>query len=297
MHNRHCPAVKTIIALMLAFLVTACTAMRLGYNNGESIGYYWLNGYADFQPEQSPWAKEHIADWFAWHRKTQLDDYAKLMASYQARLREPVTKAEILQEYKRIRQRAMAMANKALPSLANLALRLEPDQIAHLEDKFAANNKKFRKQQLSGDREAQQEFRYEKVKKQAEYWLGDLTDEQEMQIRTASDARPLNNELWLAERQQRQARLIGILKQIQAQKPSHAAVQAMLREYAVMVIEGNSNTGQTRFYETSRESTAQLIADIINLATPQQKAHASAQLQKWIEDFGQMSRKAGRDGA
>lgn len=284
------------MTLAFAFLITACTAVRLGYNNGESIGYYWLDSYADFQPEQTPWAKEHIADWFAWHRQTQLGDYAKLLASYQARLREPVSKAEILQEYKRIRQHAMAMADRALPSMADLALRMEPDQIAHLEEKFAANNKKFRKQQLRGDREDQQQFRFEKVKKQAEYWLGDLTDEQEAQIRAASDARPLNNELWLAERQQRQARLIAMLKQIQAQKPTHAAVQAMLRDYAVMVIEGSSNADQNAFYEASRESTAQLVADIINLATPKQKAHASEQLQTWIDDFRQMSRKAGSDG-
>jgi hypothetical protein len=112
---------------------------------------------------------------------------------------------------------------KAAPELADLARSLQPDQIATLERKFAANNAEFRKKNMRGDREAQQKFRYQKSMEQFELWFGNFTREQEAQIRKASDARPLDNEIWLDERQRRQkmilARCAGCSRKSSARTP------------------------------------------------------------------------------
>jgi len=47
---------------------------------------------------------------------------------------------------------------------------------------------------------------------QAQYWFGGFSREQEAAIRGLSDARPLNNELLMAERMHRQQALIDLLK-------------------------------------------------------------------------------------
>jgi hypothetical protein len=45
------------------------------------------------------------------------------------------------------------------------------------------------------------------------------------------------------------------------------------------------------FFDASKDSVAQLTAVIINLATPEQKAHATARLQQWMDDFNALADK------
>ena len=38
--------------------------------------YWWLDRYIDFNDTQTPRVHEAIKQWFAWHRRSQLPDYA-----------------------------------------------------------------------------------------------------------------------------------------------------------------------------------------------------------------------------
>jgi hypothetical protein len=174
--------------------------------------------------------------------------------------------------------------DQALPDLADLALSLEPQQIAHIEKKFASNNDTYRKDYLRGNLEDRQQYRFKKVMKQAEYWFGDFSRAQEARIRAASDARPLNNELRLAERVRRQQALIRGLKKIRAERLDRDAVIAMLREQVADVFDGTGRQDNKMPSDAFDDGTAQLVALIWNIATPSQKAHAADRAEKLIED-------------
>jgi hypothetical protein len=120
--------------------------------------------------------------------------------------------------------------------------------------------------------------------KQAEYWYGDFSVEQEAQIRAASDARPLNNELWAAERMLRQQELLRILRKIQTERPSRDAVSGMLRKYIERSFENFSYAENKEFFDKTRSSASNMVAVIANVATPAQRAHAVKRLQTWIDD-------------
>jgi Family of unknown function (DUF6279) len=285
--DRALAAKLAVVALVC--LLTACSAIRLGYANGESVVYWWLDGYVDFQNDQSPWVRKHIANLFAWHRKTQLPDYARLLTQAQQRVQRPVTPADVLSDYTEIKKRALVVVERALPELTDLALSMTPDQIAHLERKFASNNDSYRKENLRGDLEYRQRFRFKKVMKQAEYWFGDFSPQQEAQIRAASDARPLSNEIWMTERLRRHEEMIGMLKKIHADKPGRDAAMAMLHRYAQASFENFTYGDNKEFFDATREGGAQMIATIINIATPAQRAHAVQRLQKLAEDCKSMA--------
>jgi hypothetical protein len=279
-----------IFSLFLCACVLAgCSALRLGYSNGESVVYWWLDGYVDFSADQKPWVKERIDRLFAWHRRTQLPDYAQLLSQFRRRLQQEATPAQMLADAGALRQRALATVQQALPDLADLALSLEPQQIAHLAQKFEANNAHYRKKHLRGDREDRQAHRFKQVMKHAEYWFGDFSAEQEARIRAASDARPLDNEMWLKERQRRQQALLDLLKKIQSERPSREAVIALLQAHLDSFAEWLGYQENKAFFDASRDGNAQLAATIVNLATPEQKAHATRRLQKLIEDCHAMS--------
>ncbi len=275
---------RWILVVGLVLGMVGCNAVRLGYSNGESVAYWWLNGYVDIEGDQQPLVKRHLENFFAWHRKTQLKDYAQLFALGQQRLQQQVTPADLLADYDAVKKRTVLVIDKALPDLTELALSLQPEQLEHLEKKFASNNETYRKEYLRGDLEQRQLFRFKKVMKQAEFWFGNFTEEQEAQIRAASDARPLNNELTMAQRVRRQQEMLSMLKRIQAEKPGREAALKMVRQYAVAALDYFGDPQHKAFADASNEANMRMMAVLINLATPEQKAHADKRLQQFIND-------------
>jgi hypothetical protein len=273
-----------VFLVVCACLLVSCSAVRLGYSNGESVVYWWLNSYVDFQSDQQPWVRKHIANLFAWHRQTQLPEYAKFLTHAQQRLQRNVTPTDMLNDFDTVENSVHDLIDRAMPELTDLALALQPQQIAQLEKKFAANNESYRKEYLRGDLERRQHARYKKVMKQAEYWFGNFSREQQAQIRAASDARPLNYELGLAMRLRRQQELIALLKKVQNEKLGRDATKVLLKDYVDGVFAHFGNKEHKAFYEASREGFARMVATIVNIATPAQKTHAMQKLQGWVED-------------
>lgn len=276
---------------LITLLLWGCSAARLGYSNGEMLSYWWLNGYVDFDGDQKKWVKKEIAELFAWHRKTQLKNYVQFLKHAQKRIQGPgpVTEADLLMDYEDARKRLLLLADKALPQLAELTLSLDVEQIANIEEKFASNNEDYRKDYLRGDVDERQRFRFKKLLKHAEYWFGNLNSEQEKQLRMASDKRPLNNELELASRKQRQQALLAMLKKIHAEKPSHEATMGMIRNYIHAAMDRFGNREHQAFYDAMRNESLRMVAGMINHATPEQKEHFQETSQQWINDFTSMS--------
>jgi len=274
------------LAILIIWLA-GCSLARLGYSNGETITYWWLNGYVGFDDVQQRWVRGRIDKLFVWHRKTQLKDYVSFLTAAQLRLKRGATKATVLEDYEGLTNRVDTIIDKAAPDLADLALSMTDENLQKLKEKFAANNDKFRDEYLRGDREEQQEHRFRQIMEWAEYWFGDFSDEQEAAIRLESDKRPLNNEMWLADRMERQKALIAMIKHIQTEKPSRDAVIDMIKTYVVnhYLVRTDADPEMKTFFATSKESVAQLAAVIINLTTPRQKARAHDKLQQWIDDF------------
>ncbi|MDB5839143.1 MAG: hypothetical protein JWQ23_1095 [Herminiimonas sp.] len=278
-----------ISIFFITVLLLGCSAARLGYSNGETISYFWLNNYVDFDADQKTFVTKELATLFSWHRRTQLGDYVQLLTRAQKQAQSPVTEAELQGDYNEFKKRVLVMADKAIPSMATLAMSLKPYQIANIEKKFASNNDKYRKEYLRGDVEQRQRFRFKKTLKQAEYWFGSFSSEQEQQIRAASDARPLNNELVLADRMQRQAAMIAMLKKIEAEKPGREAAIAMLKDYVTATMDRHASPEHKAYFDAYNASNIKLAAFIVNHATPAQKVHFTGNLQQWINDFNKWS--------
>lgn len=286
------PLVKKTAILCMAAALLACSAARLGYNNGETISYWWLNSYVDFDSEQKPWVRNRIDQVFAWHRKTQLKEYVRLIGRMQHRDLGTVTQADLMGDYNDAKTRVLMIADRAIPELADLALSLNAEQIANIEKKFSKSNDKFRKEYLHGDTESRQKFRYKKTLKQAEYWFGNFSREQEAKIRLVSDARPLNNDLLMQDRIHRQQELIALLKKIQAEKQGREATTALLKKFIAATVDRFGNRQHQIFFDALTDANAALVAEMMHMATAEQKSHFVKALQDWISDFNRLSAKA-----
>jgi hypothetical protein len=291
--NTHTTLLQRVRLLFLAALVVlaaGCSTIRFTYNHGDTLLYWWLNAYIDIDSDQSDWVKKDINNLFQWHRTTQLRDYAGLLTKMQRQLGDGnVTQEELLSDYRDIKARTELLAFKALPQLADLAMSIKPEQLAQMEKKFAKNNADFRKKFMSGSVEDQQEARFKKAREQFELWFGSFSREQEAQLRKASDARPLDNEIWLQERMLRQKKIVALVRRVQQEKlnkeQTMSAIHGMLRD----MLDRMEAPERKAFFDAYVDNTAKFILAAIRITTPEQKAHAQKRMQGWIDDFNALA--------
>jgi hypothetical protein len=279
------------LGLLLTVALAGCGFVKTGYRNGDTVGMFIISRYLDLSSEQKAFVKPKLRSLLAWHKTTQLPEYTALASELQRKATQPITDEEVASLGERIRQRAYATIDHAIPDMADIALRLKPENIQTLQDKFAEDDADFRKDNLSGDLEKRQEARYKKTLERVEEWYGSFTREQKAAIRQFSDARPLDNEILLSERQRREGEIITMLKRIEREKPSRDAVVAMMKGVFDR-FDHNPDPAKRDFLDSLQRATAEMNARIHNLATPQQRLKAVAKLQEWIDDFRSLSAEA-----
>jgi len=280
---------NTCIVLAFAILLAACSSLRLAYNNADTLLYWWLDAYVDFDSEQKAEVKQDIGEFFRWHRKTQLQDYVQFLQKAQHQLRGNPTQADLMADYVDIRDRTEALLLRSAPDIADLALSLKPDQLASMEKKFAKNNAKFRKENMKGDAQDQNKFRFKKSMEQFELWFGDFSDEQEAIIRKASDARPLDNALWLDERMRRQLKIMNLARKIMTEQPSKQVATQWVEDLVRSGFDRFGVSDRKSFFDNYTQSTVELVHTVVRISTPEQKAHAQKRMEGWIKDLNSLA--------
>lgn len=291
--NTHPQLFQRVRLVFLAFVMVmaaGCSTIRFTYNHGDTLLYYWLNAYIDIDSDQSDWVKKDIDNLFQWHRTTQLRDYAGLLTKMQRQLGDGnVTQDELLADYRDIKARTELLAFKALPQLADLAMGIKPEQIAQMEKKFAKNNNDFRKKFMSGSVQDQQEARFKKSMEQFDLWFGGFSREQEAALRKASDARPLDNDIWLQERMLRQKKIVALLRRVQGEKLNKEQTMSAIHNLLRDMFDRMDAPERKAFFDAYVDNTAKFIITAIRLTTPEQKAHAQKRMQGWINDFNALA--------
>jgi hypothetical protein len=273
---------RRIFAILGAAALCACSAMKLGYQQGDHLAYWWIDNYVDVTTAQEPLTREAIARFFAWHRKAQLPEIATLLQQAKAEVRQPVTPATVEHFQDASQQLARKSFEQAMPDLADLLLTLTPEQIGRMEKKFGEGNAKYRKKFLNPNPAEREEARYDKVMEYARLVYGNFSSDQEKAIRARIGPVAQNAEARYAERVARQQEWLKMVRYVQATQPPKAQVIDVLhrfREYWQ-----NPPARLAASHEASDNAGIALTVAIANMTTPQQKAHAQDRFQKWIDD-------------
>jgi hypothetical protein len=49
-----------VVVVCLADLLSGCSTVRLAYDSGPTLAWWWIDGYGDFSGEQAPRVKDGI---------------------------------------------------------------------------------------------------------------------------------------------------------------------------------------------------------------------------------------------
>ncbi|GJG96001.1 DUF6279 family lipoprotein [Cupriavidus pauculus] len=261
--------------------------MKLGYQQGDKLAYWWVDRYVDVSDDQEPPTKEAIARFFSWHRRAQLPEIEKVLTRVKGEVAGPVDAAMIRQVQQDTNRLGRQAFDNAVPDMADLMLTLTPDQIKRMEAKFAESNAKYRKEFLKSDPEARTDARFDKIMGYAKLVYGGFSDAQQKDIRSAMGPYMQGADARYAERVKRQQEWVTIAREVSTSHPPKPQVEDMLRKYADHW--QRPSAGEQR----STSAGVDLTVKIANLTTPDQKAHAVKRFDGWIDDTRSLMRGGG----
>ncbi|HMA09116.1 MAG TPA: DUF6279 family lipoprotein, partial [Ramlibacter sp.] len=224
---------RIIVLLTLAAGLAACSAVKLGYNSLDSVAYWWLDSYVDFNGQQAPRVREDIARLHQWHRTEELPRLAEMLHRMELLAPGDITPAQACTFVDEFRQRMRALAQQAEPAVVTLATGMQPDQVQHMEHKYEKNNEKFRDDWLRLTPAEQREKRYEQFLERSEMIYGRLDEPQREALRRDIDRSIIDPQRILADRQRRQRDALQTLRQLLDGKPDLDAARQQLRAYLV----------------------------------------------------------------
>lgn len=276
--------IKSAIIGVLAFVLAGCSAVRLGYNNGPTLAWWWLDGYVDFSREQAPLARQGIERWFEWHRAAQLEGYATLLAGAGQEVLEPTTAARACRWQARVRDALDPALERAIELAADLVPGLGEAQFRHLEQRFAKVNDELRGDFVQADLAVRSRESVRRAVERAERLYGRLDDAQKRVIAAGVAASPFDPELWLTDRQRRQRDTLEILRELVSGRADRDQRIAGLRTLAVR-IERSPDADYRAYQRRLAEYNCAFAAQIHNATTLEQRRKARETLKGWEDDF------------
>lgn len=298
------PTVKTplarraaqTLALAAVLLLAACSSIKLGYNNADTLLVYSLDSYLDLDETQEKLVKDRVRELLRWHRSTQLQAYARFLDDTERKVGNgSVTADDVLAFQQAMNEKMLKIGEQAAPELVRLALTLQPAQVDHFADKLAKDSSKARREFMKIAGKETLDDRVEAYAERTESWFGSLSKEQLGLVRASLSARPSGQQLWMEERERRQRDLVAVLRRIVDEKPTELIAAHWLREYFGELAWPADEARRARLQE-NRRNNALLIAQLINSATPAQKATLSKKLRGYAQDFTTLASSSGGRG-
>ena len=269
-------------------MLSGCSALRIGYSTAPDLVYWWLDGYVDFTSDQTPRVREALKQWFAWHRRTQLPDYAMLLDRAQGEVVADITPARVCEWQGDFVKRAHIAFERIAPATADLMLTGTPAQLQHLERRYAKYNDKFRKDYLQADLRKRAQATLKRTVDRIESLYGDLDDAQVAFVAEALSRSPFDPELWLDERKARQQEALQLLRRTSVASDGVAAskepAQAALLAY-VAQLEHSPRSGYQRYSEKLTAFNCSFAARLHNITRPDQRQAAARKLDGWEGDL------------
>lgn len=279
---------KSSLIATAALILTACSTLQLAYNYAPGLIAYRINTYLNLDDKQQALLDQELATFAVWHDE-KLPRYSTTLNQWANRLSspEPFSSTEILSIQETIEQQLQTLGARAAVQLAPLLVTLGPQQLKQLQTKFKDSNDEYVSDYLkNADRPANVKKRHTRVTKRFEDWLGPLTPQQKNILINVSDRRAPIIAAWYEERQLRQQALIGLIQAQNNAQPFQA--QEALEDYLKSLSRYREPMLDAQ-RDTLRAEWAQATAEILNLASPEQKRFLQKKLRGYAQDFAELT--------
>ena len=267
---------RWLLAMLAAATLAGCSGVRMAYDNADTFIRWRLLQFLDVHGEQADELDERIARFMRWHRANALPKYARDAEDAARRLERGLSREDLVWGYDIFighgREAMRAAADQAAPLLD----RLTPEQIRHIEERVAEENRKFAREYLRGSERERREQRARRIVERLEDWLGNLSKAQIEAVERFSARAPLLDELRDRDNRRIQGEILALIR-------AHETKQRLGDKVV------SWDKGRDPAYVAARAANVQefntLLLEVNRVATHEQRARVVAELRRYSQEF------------
>ena len=280
---RRSPIIAALVATLVAVALSGCSMLQLGYGQLDAFLFRWLDRYVGFDDAQSLRARTALDEALAWHRRTQLPDYAQLLALAEAEVAADATAEQMCAWANDIRSRLDPILQQLAPAITDVALTLSPAQLAAIEKRFGETNAEFRDEHLQKNPQRRQRALVKRAVERAEMLYGRLDEAQRALVVDAVKASPYSAETLDAERRQRQGDTLAFLRRLRETNPGRDEALAQVRAF-LRTVDRSPREAYRSYSERVVAHNCALASALHNSASEAQRREAAKRLAGYRND-------------
>ncbi len=269
-------------------LLQGCSAIKLGYNQAPTLGYWWLDGQLSLDSAQSGQAKEALQQLQRWHRTNELNAYADLLVRLQAMSANDVDAQQVCDVWSQVNDGMDRLMAQAIRLATPIAMQLQPRQLRHLARHWDEKNEDWEKDWLSGSAEDRLRRRLDKTVSRYSDFYGGLSEQQTELLRSQLQKSVWNAEWGRQDRLRRQRSLLQALQRLQQDVLTPQQAQASLLLVWQQWLTP-TQAADRQLYKNFAEQSCRNLADLHNSTSAEQRQRAVRRLRAYEKDLRELA--------
>ncbi len=277
-------ALRALLAVLVISVSTSGCTTKLAYDFLD-WGLYWeLKDYVKFTRDQRLLVKDEISQLIDWHRSEELPQYADQLEKLSKELKSGITVEQLEESYNNLRDSWQRIVIKTLPAAVDIISNLNDEQVNDFFEMLIEKEGDDAKKIEKGTNARTLKKREAYVSKKIVGVIGKLNEDQKSLIAQWALSMKPTKELSLAQAIQWRTRMQTVLAE------RHNEQQL---ENNLMVLFANPDQLRSASYrrviEKNKRLIMQLLFDLNQTLTNQQRSKLVKKLQSYINDFRDLS--------
>lgn len=269
--------------LVASLALGGCSAVRLGYNSGPTIAYWWLDSYLDFDDAQSLRLRDDLQAIQDWHRKHELPLLTQILRDLQTMAPKAVTTEQVCGVVTDLQTRLQVTLERVTPTIAAIAPSLKDAQLEHMTQEFVRRDRAWREQWLDGTLTERRQRRIKQIVERAESFYGTLESAQLAIVRDHIVKSSFDGPRQMREMQRRHEDALQVLRELRAPPTKTTQAKAEIRALLERTLRAPDPVYRRYMDNLTTESCAAMAA-LHNSSSTEQRKRLVLMLQSYEED-------------
>ena len=272
-----------VLALLAAVLLGGCV-VRIAYGQLDWLTRWYVDSYFDLNADQERLARELIGRSLAWHRATELPQYADYLRELRAGLSGPVSAGFIARQYAVTLVIWDRTLRQISPDIARLLLALDDEQVGEFFVELEKRNAELAEEYSGQAPEARRKKQDRSIVRAFRWFVGTLSRDQEAVIGSYTAGMHDLTEQWLRRRGVWQSAFRDLLED----RSTNPEFEEQLTN---LLLDPNQfdDAEYRQLVAANREIAFAMTADVLSSLSGKQRKHLDDRLSRLARDFDELA--------
>lgn len=278
---------RTLLSLAVLAAVVglqACSlATRFAYNHADWLVQREIEKFVELTAQQEASFEHWFAQQWAWHRSTQLPDYARFLRSAAVAVAGPLSTEQIAAFMQQLDAFGELVETRIAAGVIDFCAELNPDQVQELAQSLVESEQEFYEDYVQAPEAERRQDTAKRMRGTLRKRYGRLSDAQEKLVADWAQQRRDLAPLWHQRQQQWRAQWLLLLEERQSADFAERAEQLLFnseRDWPAELQQGAAEN--LRLWN-------QLLSDVHNISSDKQRQSLAQQLLDYAEDAEALS--------